>query len=184
MNDFTFYSPDTAPAEARPLLAELHKKLGYIPNLYAGLAAAPAVLKGALELSAAFSQTSLTQQEQVVVSLAASVENGCEFCVAAHSFVARHVTKLDDASITALRAGQALHDPKLEALARFTRHVVNQRGWVAETVLQEFRDAGYGHAQALEVILGVALKTLTNYANHILHTSLNPQLSSERWETA
>lgn len=184
MNDFTLYSPDTTPPEVQPLMAELYKKLGYIPNLYAGLAAAPTVLKAALELSTAFSHTSLTQQEQVVVSLAASVENGCEFCVAAHSFVARHVAKLEDASIAALRAGHALHDPKLEALARFTRHVVNQRGWVAGSVLQAFLEAGYSHAQVLEVILGVALKTLTNYANHMLHTPLNPQLSSERWETA
>ncbi|MGH8505501.1 MAG: carboxymuconolactone decarboxylase family protein, partial [Terriglobia bacterium] len=132
MNDFTFFSPETAPAKAQPLLDALHKKLGFIPNLYAGLAAAPAALKGALDLSAAFSQTSLSQQEQIVVSLTASVENGCEFCVAAHSSVARHVAEMDDASLTALRAGHDPRDPKLQALARFTRSLVNQHGWVGE----------------------------------------------------
>lgn len=183
MHDFVFFSPQTAPIEARPVLRGMQKKLGFVPNLYAGLAASPAVLKGTVELSVAFSHTSLSPAEQITVSLAASVENGCEFCVAAHTASARRVLQLDPAVITALRSGEDPADPKLRELARFTRALVNQRGWMAKSELRAFLDAGYTQAQSLEVILGVALKTLTNYANHILWTPLNPELAAERWET-
>jgi len=33
--------------------------------------------------------------------------------------------------------------------------------------MQSFLDAGYSKAQAFEVVLGIALKTMTNYCNHL-----------------
>lgn len=73
-------------------------------------------------------------------------------------------------------------DPKLAALAEFTRAVVNERGWIREhPAYRAFLDAGYKPEQALEVILGVAQKTLSNYANHLLQTPLDAAFEGERW---
>ncbi len=84
--------------------------------------------------------------------------------------------------VAALRAGQLPSGTRLAALTAFTRAVVQERGWVAEhPALAQFLAAGYSCEQALEVMLGVTQKTLSNYANHLLKTPLNPAFESERW---
>lgn len=181
MSQFTLHTPETAPASARPLLEGAKAKLGFVPNLYAHLAEAPAALEAYFQLSAQFDKTSLNPIERQVVLLAASVENGCEFCVAAHSIAARKMAKAPDAVVDALRARQALPDARLQALASFTRAVINERGWVAEAPLAAFLAAGYSRQQSLEVVLGVAMKTLSNYANHLTGTETNPELNAEAW---
>lgn len=71
---------------------------------------------------------------------------------------------------------------KLAALIALTRAIVQERGWVTEhPALQRFLAAGFSKEQALEVVLGVTQKTLSNYANHLLGTPLNPAFESERW---
>ena len=111
-----------------------------------------------------------------------SVENGCEFCVAAHSIIAKKMVNVPTEIVDALRAGRAPLDTKLAALAEFTLAVVRERGWVAESAsFDRFLSAGYSSTQALEVVLGVTQKILSNYANHLLKTPLNPQFQSEAW---
>src|SRR3546814_8163101 len=130
MSKFTLHTPESAPEAARETLTKVQKNYGFLPNLLAGLAEAPTALHGYIALSAQYDKSSLTAQEQQVVLLAASVINECGFCVAAHSFVARNKAKLDAANLQALRNGARLPDARLNALAEFTRAVVNERGWV------------------------------------------------------
>lgn len=182
MTEFNFHDATSAPEGARETLAKVGKHYGFIPNLLAGLAEAPTALHAYIGLSEQFGKATLSAQEQQVVLLSASVVNGCEFCVAAHSFIARNMAKLDGANLQALRDGKALPDRRLDALAAFTRAVVEERGWVRGAALDAFLGAGFSKAQALEVVTGVALKTLSNYANHLLDTPVNAQFAAERWE--
>lgn len=182
MTDYVFHTSETAPEAARPILASAQQKLGFVPNLYAGLANAPAVLEAYIALSGYFDKTSLTPVERQVVLLAVSVANDCDFCVAAHSLIAKKMSGVPEEVVIALRAGQLPSDTKLAALTAFTRVVVQERGWVAEhPAFAQFLAAGYSCEQALEVVLGVTQKILSNYANHLLKTPLNPAFESERW---
>ncbi len=76
-----------------------------------------------------------------------------------------------------LQQGRALREGRMEALRRFVEVVIDSRGWVSEGELEKFLRAGFTKAQVLEVIFGVALKTLTNYANHITKPSVNEQFA-------
>lgn len=182
MAEFTFHTPESAPEAAREALEKAQGEMGFVPSLYAGLANAPAALDAYLAVSDDFSRTSLSPQEQQVVLLAASVVNGCDFCVAAHSMMAKQMAGVAEPVVDALRDGGEPQDPKLAALAEFTRAVVNERGWIREhPAYRAFLDAGYKPEQALEVILGVAQKTLSNYANHLLQTPLDAAFEGERW---
>lgn len=181
MSQFRFYSVENAPAASRPLLEKVAGRLGFVPGMLAGMAESPAALEGYLTVAGIFERSSLSPVEQQVVMLATSVENGCEFCVGAHSFIARNMVKVDSAEVDALRRGGKLTDQRLDALAAFTRQVVRGRGWVDDAQLQCFLDAGFSRAQVLDVILGVAAKTLSNYANHLLQTPLDVAFEKERW---
>jgi uncharacterized peroxidase-related enzyme len=177
---FRTHTAESAPEAARQILADTQRRLGFVPNLYGNLAESPEALQGYASLSALFTKTALTPGEQQVVLLVTSVENGCEFCVAAHSFLAK-AAKVDAHAVGALRQGEAIADGKLNALARFTRSVVQRRGHLPDAEVNAFLAAGYQQRHILDVLLGVAMKTLSNYANHITGTQLNVQLESERW---
>lgn len=184
MTQFTTHTLESAPAAARPLLEAAKAKLGFIPNLYGNLAEAPATLQAYFDLSAQFDKTSFTPVERQVVLLAISTQNNCEFCVAAHSVIARQMVKVPDAVVDALRASTPLPDARLEALAVFARSVVRERGFVSSATLEAFLKAGFTHRQVLEVVLGVAMKTLSNYANHLTHTKTNREFAGEAWKRA
>jgi len=182
MSQFNIHSIQSAPAAAQSLLEGSLQKYGFVPNLHGGLAEAPAALHAYIDLSALFDKTALNPVERQVVLLAASAENRCNYCVAAHSMIAKQMIKADVAVVDALRKLEPIPDQKLEALASFTRAVVKQRGEVTGKVLDDFFAAGYNQAQVLDVVLGVAMKTLSNYTNHLIGTPLDAAFQGEAWD--
>jgi len=182
MANFTVHTLETAPAASRSLLENVKKALGFIPNLYAVFAESPAALQGALAIGDAFSRSTLSQAEQQLVALAVSEANDCQFCVAAHSTLAKRVAHVDPAVVAATRARQPLPDAKLNALVTFTRRIVEQRGFMLDADVEAFLHAGYTKGQVIEVLLGVGMKTFNNYVDHIAHVPLNGQFEAEAWQ--
>jgi uncharacterized peroxidase-related enzyme len=168
MPKFTIHSIDSAPSESRPTLEAVTARFGFVPHLIGELAAAPSVVKAYATLSELLAQTSLSPVEQQILLAAVSVANECTYCVAAHSAALKHVGLPDD-QIRAIREATPLADAMLEALRKFSTTVVEGRGHVREFDVQAFLEAGYQRAQIFEVLLGVTLKTLSNYTNHIAH---------------
>ncbi len=180
MSIFSIHGEQTAPEASRPILEGAKAKYGFLPNLLGGLAASPAALEAYVTLSDLFDKSSLTPDERQVVILATSAENGCEYCVAAHSTVAAMLKTPDDV-IGALRDGRPINDERLEALRKFTETVVKKRGWADEDDVQAFLAAGFDRAQVLEIVLGVAFKTLLNYADHLIATPLDAAFAPRAW---
>jgi hypothetical protein len=52
--------------------------------------------------------------------------------------------------------------------------MVITRGEVPEQTLKAYIDAGYRSDQVAEVLVGVALKTLSNYTSHLSPPTLTP----------
>ena len=171
----------TAPEAARPTLANLEKKYGFLPNLYRVFANAPVALDSYLALSDAFVRSSFSPTERNIVLLAISRENGCEYCVAVHSTVA-DMQKDPPHTTEAIRNDVAIDDRKLEALRRFSQAVVRSRGNVDASQVQAFLDAGYQAPQILEVLVGVTMKTLSNYTNHLATPPLDPPFAGRVWK--
>ena len=183
MSDFTLHTIESAPEASQSLLRGARSKLGFVPNLYATLAESPPALVAYLNLADLLSETALTPVEQQVLALAVSAENGCAYCVAAHSTLARHLVQVPGAIVDALRDGHALDDERLEALRRFAEAVVRERGEVRGEILSDFLAAGYTHRHVIEVVLGVAMKTLSNYANHLFETPVDAAFKAETWHS-
>lgn len=175
-------TPQTAPEAAKPFLDNALKANGFLPNLLAVLANAPAALETYITVSGINAKSDLSLADREVVQLIAATTHGCDFCVAGHTAVARNKAKLPDNVIDALRQRGELPDARYETLAAFTREVIATRGDVSDAGYNAFRAAGYSEAHALEVILGVSLATLCNFANVFARTPLNPELAQHRWE--
>lgn len=177
---YTVHTPNSAPAAAREILNGAKKGFGFVPNLLGVMAEAPTLVKAYTTLSRIFEETSFSAAERQVVLLAVSYENGCEYCVAAHSVIAG-MQKVPGDVVGAIRDGKPIADAKLEALRRFTAAVTRTRGWPSKDDARAFMSAGYAQAQVLEVILGVGIKTLSNYANHVAETPLDEAFAKATW---
>lgn len=178
--DYKTYAVEDAPADAKELLAAAKMKYGFVPNLLGTMAEAPALLKAYMTLSGIFEESSLDASERQVVLLAVSRENGCEYCVAAHTVIAG-MQKVPADVVAAVRSGGPIGDPKLEALHAFAAAVAGSRGRPGEAQTRAFLAAGYDKRQVLEVVLGVGLKTLSNYTNHIAGTPLDGAFGPAAW---
>lgn len=167
------------PEAGRALLAEAQQRMGMIPNMYRGMANAPALLATYRDGYARFrEQSGFTPAEQEVVFLSISRENGCNYCVGAHSFLADHVSGVARAVTDAIRGDGEIPDARLSVLSRFTRHLVASRGWPQPLHARAFLDAGYTETQVLHLVLAIAVKTMSNYTNHLLATPLDAAFAS------
>ena len=137
------------------------------------------LLEGYLGLEGAFDKGTLTPVERSFVLLAASVENNCSYCTAAHSTVLKAFLHVPSEVVSAVRSNLPLTDPKLNSLATLTREIVSKRGHVEAQTIENFLAAGSRKEQILEVLIGVALKTMSNYLDHISPTDLDQAFQSE-----
>jgi len=181
MTHFTTHTTDTASTEGREVLEAAKARFGFIPNLIGHMSEAPATAKAYLALGDLLGETSFSATEQQVILLAVSRFNRCAYCMGAHSAVAE-MQKIPADVVDAIRKDEPIADPKLEALRRFTTQVVEQRGWLSDEDTAAFIAAGYDKQQILEVVLGIAMKTISNYTNHIAGTELDEAFAAHAWQ--
>lgn len=170
-----------APQASKTILEGTQKSLGFIPNLFATMAHNPELLKTYTQVSESYAKAGLSPLEQQVVALSVSRENSCHYCMAAHTALSK-MANLNERIISQLRAGETLEDVKLEALSRFTKRLVASRGWADPSDVEQFLKAGYSESQVLAVILGITLKTISNYTNHLAQTPLDDAFQAFGWK--
>jgi len=182
-NQNTLFAPldlETAPEKSRPFLEKIKKAFKFIPNLFGTFANSPVLLEGYLGLESVFDKGTLSATERQLVLLAASVENECKYCTAAHSTILKSFMHVPAEVVSAVRARMPLPGSKANALVALTKQIVANRGRVSAQAIENFLAAGYRKDQVLEVLVGVALKTMSNYADHISPVELDHAFQSER----
>ena len=163
---------EAAPSAARPLLEVVKKQLGVVPNMFRLIANSPAALEGYLGLSGALNKGRLPAATRERLALAVAEVNGCNYCLSAHTYLGRHLARLDDAEMSANRNG-ASQDPKADAAVRFAAKLVRERGHVSEADVKAVKAAGYDDAQLIEIVLHAALNTWTNFINVVGDTDID-----------
>jgi uncharacterized peroxidase-related enzyme len=169
---------ETAPEGSKENFRTIRKRFGFVPNLMATFANSPAMLNGYLALDTAWEKSSFTTRERQIILLTASVENKCLYCVAAHAAALKGL-RLEAAAINAIRGRTLLADPKQDALVTVTRELVCGRGYVSEVAKKAFFDACYDIVALMEVLAGVALKTMSNYLDHLNPISIDPAFEAQ-----
>ena len=175
---------DDAPTPAKPRLTAAQQSNGYLPNLLRLLANAPVALEAYQTLSAISAKAGLSAAEREAVQITAAAIHGCGFCVAGHTAIAYKKIGLDEAIVDALRGLDRGPDARLNAVAEFTKAVIQGRGNVTDRELADFLAADFDEAGALEVVLGVSLATLCNFSNNLGRPALNPELAPYEWRGA
>ncbi len=173
---------ETAAPMAKTILEETKNTLGFVPNMYANFANSPALLQAYINSYNLFRHnTDFNGVEQEVVFLTISRENGCEYCMAAHSFVGDNLTNVPKDVTKAVRDNQTVPDAKLEALSQLTKAIVNKSGNIEPSDVEDFLAAGYTEKHILDVIVALSAKVISNYANHIFHTPVDEVFAGRAW---
>jgi uncharacterized peroxidase-related enzyme len=155
------------------------KQVGFIPNMYANMANAPAVLSTYLHGYGLFrNESGLKPAEQEVVFLAVSQVNGCNYCTAAHSMIAEKMSGVPADVLQAIRSHKSIPDAKLAALYAVSTEMVKTQGKPAPTIVKAFIDAGYQERDLLYIVLAVAVKTLSNFSNHAFATEVDERFAA------
>jgi uncharacterized peroxidase-related enzyme len=168
-----------APEASRQLLKAVNAQLGVTPNVFLVTANSPAALASYTGVLGALAKGKLPGPTHERIALAVAEANGCDYCLSAHTYLGKHVAKLDDAEMIANRAGKS-NDSKADAAVRFARKVMETRGHVSDADIRAVRDAGYDDAQLVEIVQHVALNTWTNYVNSVAQTEIDFPVVSAR----
>jgi uncharacterized peroxidase-related enzyme len=168
MNRITQLDPAQAAGKTKQLLDGVQARLGAVPNLFRVLGNAPAVLEGYLNLSGALAGGSLDAKVREQIALAVAESNLCGYCLSAHTFLGGKAG-LSESEIADARRAHA-GDTRTDAILKFARTVVVQRGEVSDADLRKARAAGLGDSEIVETVANVVLNIFTNYTNHVART--------------
>ena len=165
----------------KEVLDKALKQVGFIPNMYANMANAPAVLNTYLTGYDLFRKESgLTPAEQEVIFLAISRTNGCTYCTAAHSMIADKMSGVPGPVLQAIRSGSAIPDGRLAVLHDLTVEMVKTLGKPSAATVAAFLRAGFKESDALYIVLAIGVKVLSNYSNHAFGTQVDAAFSAYR----
>jgi uncharacterized peroxidase-related enzyme len=131
--------------------------------MVATMAQSPAVATAYVGFSHALSQGSLSARSRERLALVVAEENSCDYCLAAHTFLAGKAG-LGEQEILDNRRG-ASDEPKVAAALAFARKLVRNRGQVGDADVAALREHGFTEGEVAEIIANVALNVFTNYFN-------------------
>lgn len=168
MERMTPVLPEKATGDIKSIYDKIQKKMGVIPNIFKNMANTPAVLLAYLDLSDKAAHTKLAPQLREEIALAVSQANECNYCLSAHTQIAKK-EGLPDQEILLARKGEA-QDPKTRAILKFARKVVDKKGKVSDADVTELKTAGVNDSELGEIFLNIMATFFTNYFNHIADT--------------
>jgi len=163
--------PQNADAKTVELLNSVKAKLGQVPNIIATMAHSPAVAQAYLGMSQALAGGSLAPRLREEIALVVGETNGCNYCVAAHTMLAKKAGLSEQETLEARRA--ASQEEKEQIALDFARTLVKDRGSVSDEQVDRLRQAGYSDGEIAEIVACVAMNIFTNYFNHVAETELD-----------
>lgn len=150
---------DVSPTN-QVIFDNLEHMIGHVPNLFAIFAHSDYALSNYITFQNG--KSSIKAKEREVINLVVSQYNHCLYCLAAHTAIAK-LNGFTDEQVLKIRQAEIAFDPKLDALAKLVKSIVENKGHAAQKFLDGFYSAGYTHATLIETVSMIGDKTITNY---------------------
>ncbi|NLF82989.1 MAG: carboxymuconolactone decarboxylase family protein [Candidatus Gastranaerophilales bacterium] len=170
-NRINLLNPNEASEQAQNLLEQVKGKFGKVPNIFKLMANSPAVLQAYLNFNDALAHGKLDSQIKERIGLLLAQKNSCEYCLAAHSLIAKSES-LSEQEIMLARQGKS-ENPKAQAALSFAGAILEHIGNIDDASLNNIRQAGFSDEEILEIVAAVALNFLTNSLNNVAQTQVD-----------
>lgn len=139
MSRFKIPSREDANVDTHSTLDAVGKRLGFSPSLQRLMSISPNAFAGWAALQDALKQT-LDARTREGMAMAVSEVNGCDYCIAAHSYVATTFTKASSDELAVNRKG-TFSDQKRAVAIGFTKSLVETCGKLTDEDLDAVRAA-------------------------------------------
>jgi uncharacterized peroxidase-related enzyme len=158
--------PETTKGWNGRLLKKVAESLGAVPNMFKAMGNSAMALDGFLTLNGNLGQGKLGGDLIKMIILATSELNGCEYCVSAHTQMAKDANLLTEEQCLAARRLEGTDD-RSTAVLKFVKSVWDTKGKVDDAAVKAVRDAGLGDEEIVEVLGVMALSTNANYVSNV-----------------
>jgi AhpD family alkylhydroperoxidase len=163
MSRFHIHDDLSAPEGSLPVLKAALSSAGQLPNFLGALAGSPAALRGYTRFRAELLHGSLDAATRERIALAVAEHHRSEPGLVTHTRTARRAgVGIDE---VARARDWASSDPAQQALLRYLRTLLEQRGHAPMHLHEEAREAGWSDEQLLEAIAFLSLEWLTAMVN-------------------
>jgi len=177
MSHITIPTLDASPAASKPTLNAIHKQLGTVPNFFRLLGNSPTALSAFTGFQSALTK-SLDLKTRERIAIAVAQENGCNYCLSAHTYLGLNLARISPEEIALNRSGSSL-DARASAAVHFAQTVARERGHIDEAEINRVREAGYTDAEIIEIVALVVENTFSNYLNEVAQTDIDfPEVQS------
>lgn len=163
--------PEKATGRLKELYNGIQSQLNRVPNIFQHLGNSPVVLEAFLKLNEAAEKTSLSPQLREQIALTIAQSNQCHYCLSAHTVIAKS-KGLDEQVITEARQAIA-HDPKSQAILRFSKLVVEKRGNVTDQEITALKALGVTDSELVDIMMVIHINMFTNYFNHVTEPNID-----------
>ncbi len=180
MQKFAVHTIESAPEKSRQPLQVLKQKFGFVPNVAGTMAASPVLINAFIGGFASFHGGSFSESEKQALLLTNAVTLRCPWAVAFHSSMALR-EGVPEGDVRAIRDGRLPTDVKYAALSGMAKALIEKRGNVTETDIENFTSAGYSQVQILEVITGIGMSAMASTTGNLAGTPVEDHLKAQTW---
>ncbi|BAX79174.1 carboxymuconolactone decarboxylase family protein [Labilibaculum antarcticum] len=165
MRTITVPTIEQLDAKGQQILGQVKSQMGMVPNLYATIAYSSDTLETYLAYSSKAGKGSFSSKELEAIKLSVSEVNRCEYCLAAHTAIAKMNGFTEEETIQ-LRDG-SITDIRLRALSNLAADVAQNRGNASDITKENFFEAGFDEKALIDFLAVVVEITFTNYAHNL-----------------
>ena len=176
MQNFNVPTREEVSENNQAIFDNLNGALGFVPNLYAYYAKNDTALADYLALQNR--KSTLKAKEREIINLVTSQINGCRYCQSAHTVLGK-MNGFSEDQILEIRGGSADFDAKLDALTKFTKSVVENKGRATQTAKDNFFAAGYTESNMIDVVIVVGDKVISNYIHNLTGFAIDFPIAAE-----
>ena len=176
MQNFNVPTREEVSENNQAIFDNLKGALGFVPNLYAYYAKNNTALADYLALQNR--KSTLKAKEREIINLVTSQINGCRYCQSAHTALGK-MNGFSEEQILEIRGGSAAFDAKFDALAQFTKSVVENKGNASQSAKDAFFAAGYSEANMIDVVMVVGDKIISNYIHNLTGFAIDFPIAPE-----
>jgi AhpD family alkylhydroperoxidase len=160
MDVFTIPARDQVSPANQQIFDTLTDIAGKVPNVFAMLAWSENALGNYLTFTNG--KSSLRPKEREVVNLVVSQVNDSQYCLSAHTFLAKKLGFMHS-EIMDIRRASIPWDKKLDTLAKVSKAIVERKGHVDRFLIDDFFLVGYNNENLMDLVLAIGDKVITNY---------------------
>ena len=162
--------------ENKNYIEYFNKKLGRIPNIYAAMMHS----ENAFITYYSFHtyRTSLSIKECEAISLVVSQVNNSLYGLSEHTMIGM-LNGFSETEIMQLRCGAADFDRRLNSLVQLVKNIMEQKGTVDNTLVDNFFSQGYTPEHLVDVLHVVGDNFITNFIGKVLDVPIDFPLAKE-----